>query len=219
MLGTYHISITRDALGESLHSKNLARVIQANLGQDRGLGLLFHPEYHFDDNGFQAGERYVADERRLAVTAVVQGRDRKAAWAAFGRLLHARQDFYAHSNWIPRWAERAGGVDNCRREQVELCLDATTVAQLRSGRASPLVYVLYHLPGLGGWLGRRGAFADSHEAMHLDHPGRGPLFPFAITAATRHTVLEFEKLLAAVREAGGEAAVAFLLDQRSPSVT
>ena len=219
MLGTYHISITRDALGESLHSKNLARVIQANLGQDRALGLLFHPEYHFDDSDFPAGERYVADQRRLAVVAVVERRDRRAAWAALGRLLHARQDFYAHSNWIPLWAERAGGVENCRHEQVELCLDTAAVTQLRSGRASPLVYILYHLPGLGGWLGRRRAFADSHEAMNLDHPGRGPLFPFAIAAATRHTALEFEKLLATVRDAGGEAAVAFLLDQRGPSVT
>jgi len=219
MLGAYHISITRDALGKSLHPEDLARVIRANLGQDRGPGLLFHPEYHFDNADFQAGERYVAEQRQLAVAAVVQERDREAAWAAFGRLLHARQDFYAHTNWIPLWAVHAGGVENCRHEQVELCLNPTGVPQLHSGRASPWTWILYHLPVLGRWLERRGAFPDSHEARHLDHPGRGPLFPSVVTAATRHTALELAELLTAVRAAGGEAAAAFLLDQRSPNVT
>jgi len=40
--------------------------------------------------------------------------------------------------------------------------------------------------------------ADSHARMNLDHPGRGPLFPYAMEAAVARTVIEYDRVLAAL---------------------
>ena len=65
-------------------------------------------------------------------------------------------------------------LEQCRPDQIEPCRDPLSVAGLRSGTASVLVYLLYRLPFVGHWLQQRGAFSASHEAMHLDHAGCGP---------------------------------------------
>lgn len=36
---------------------------------------------------------------------------------------------------------------------------------------------------------------NDHEAMNLDNPGRGPLFPFAAAAAVEHNRWELDMLL------------------------
>lgn len=48
---------------------------------------------------------------------------------------------------------------------------------------------------------------DSHAWMNLDTPETGPLFPFAIEAAVKRTVVEFERTLALIGETRGEAAM------------
>ncbi len=53
--------------------------------------------------------------------------------------------------------------------------------------------------------------ANSHEAMNLDDSSRGPLFPFAVAAAIKHTRLELELLLALIDKTAGADAVALFL--------
>lgn len=211
MLRRYHAEVTRAALGGVISPADLRTVIRANLHQDRLSGQIGHPEYHFDDSAFAAGEAYIEAQRRLAVEAVVHRRDRSAALEAFGRLLHARQDFYAHSNWVRLWVERQGGLEQCRADEVEICARPLDWAELCSGTASPGLVVLSMLPLVGRLVKRFYLPPTTHEAMNLDHPGRGPLFPFALVAAAKHSWLEFEALVEAIEAAGRPEAVDDLL--------
>ncbi len=202
----YHVEITRQALAGRFDETALQAIVRANLGQDRLSNLLGHPEVHFDDSAFAEGEAYMAGQRRHAVAALVEQNNRPAALAAFGRLLHGRQDFYAHSNWVALWADSRGGIARCAPDQVEICVDPLLVPQLISGVGSPWHFVAVRMPLLGRLARRTLIPANSHEAMNLDHPGRGPLFPFAIAAAIKHTQLELDLLLSSLRDAGGEPA-------------
>jgi chaperonin GroEL len=129
--------------------------------------------------------------------------DRPAALAAFGRLLHGRQDFYAHSNWVALWVASRGGPAQCTPDQVEICADPLLVPQLISGTGVPWHFIVVRMPLLGRLARRSLIPADSHEAMNLDHPGRGPLFPFAMAAAIKHSRLELDLLQELLRAAGG----------------
>jgi hypothetical protein len=201
----YHVEITRQALAGRFDEADLHAIVRANLGQDRLANLIGHPEIHFDGSAFAEGEAYIADQRRQAAAALVERDDRPAALAAFGRLLHGRQDFYAHSNWVALWTDRRGGSAHCSPDQIEICVDPLLVPQLISGVGSMWHYVAVRVPLLGQLARRTLIPANSHEAMNLDHPGRGPLFPFAMAAAVKHTRLELDLLLSSLRDAGGEA--------------
>lgn len=208
MKARYHILMTTEVLGDYFNTADLQIVLTANLNQDRLINQ-FNPAYHFDDSAFAAGEQYVRQQRQLAIAALAERR-RKDALQALGRLLHARQDFYAHSNWVKLWVERQGGLLQCRPAEIDICLDPLQEPALRSGKGSILLYLLYRIPLIGPSIKRLYLPADSHEAMNLDHPGRGPLFPFAIAAATKHTKMTFERFVAEVAAADGETAVAYL---------
>lgn len=197
----YHVEIVRAALAGQFSAVDLQRIIRANLAQDRLATLIGHPEIHFDDNEFVASEQYLRGQRQQAVLAAVRGA-RAAALDAFGRLLHGRQDFYAHSNWVPLAVGERGGLALCAPEEVPLCLDPTADARLRSGRGVVWHYLAVRVPLVGGWVERRLIPADSHERMNLDNPRRGPLFGYAMNAAIRHTRLEWETLAAALAHAG-----------------
>jgi hypothetical protein len=201
----YHVQITRQALAGRFDEAALQAIVRANLGQDRLANLIGHPHIHFDSSAFAAGEAYIAEQRRQAVAALVERDDRPAALAAFGRLLHGRQDFYAHSNWVELWTNAHGGIAQCSPDQVEICVDPLLVPQLISGVGSARDFIVVRVPLLGRLARRTLIPADSHEAMNLDHPGRGPLFPFAMAAAVKHTRLEIDLLLSSLQDAGGEA--------------
>lgn len=213
MIAEYHVRITTEALHHLLGPGSLAAIVRANLGQDRPDRLVGHPEIHCDDSAFAATERYIAHERALAVRASSAG-DRPAALRALGRLLHSRQDFYAHSNWVAIWAAQHGGVAQCEAQDVDLCTDPLAVPGLISGRGNVFEYLAVRAP-LAGRLYRRFLLPNtSHEAMNLDDPSRGPLFPFAVAAATRHSRLELDLLLQAIEQVAGADAGAFFLGSR-----
>jgi hypothetical protein len=112
--------------------------------------------------------------------------------------------------------ERHGGLERCRPEQVEICTDPLAESRLRSGTASPLLFLLYRIPLLGKLIKRLYFPPTTHDAMNLDHPGRGPLFPFVLAAAVKHSHWEFEQLVPAIAAAGGQEAVALFLTTKRP---
>ena len=203
----YHVEITRQALAGRCDAAALQVIVRANLGQDRLATLLGHPEIHFDASAFAAGERYITEQRRLAVAALVDREDRLAALTAFGRLLHGRQDFYAHSNWVALWVAAHGGLEGFNPEQIEPCLYPLAVKGLVSGKGSARHFLACRVPLYGRWHRRHLLPADDHEAMNLDNPGRGPLFAFAVAAAVKHSGLELEMLLSLFQQAGSEGAL------------
>lgn len=203
----YHAELIHTALGPYLALDDRRIIIRANIMQDF-LGPIGHPEYHFDGSCFAESVLYIKSQREKAVAAVVGEGDRKAALQAFGRLLHACHDFYAHSNWVRLWVAAHGGVHQCNSEETPICEDPLSVPELRSGKGSVFWYIVYRVPLAGRYIKRLYLPPDSHEAMNLDHPGQGPLFAYAMAAARKHTVAEFALLLQALHIAGGDEAVA-----------
>ncbi|MBE2221348.1 MAG: hypothetical protein IAF02_07395 [Anaerolineae bacterium] len=212
MEAKYHRQMLNKVLSTHFNQADLNTITRANLRQDWPRGQL-HPEYHCDNSTFAASETYIHQQRQLTLQALA-AQNRAAALAAFGRLLHTRQDFYAHSNWIPLQVAQHGGLTICAPESVALCLNPLVETNLISGNASIPRWLLYRIPLLGSFVKRFYFPPDSHEAMNLDNPKQGPLFAYAMAAATRHTQLEFEQLLAEVEENLGKTSVASFL---SPS--
>ncbi len=191
MLKPYHIEMTRLALGEHFSLNALEKITYANLYQDRLLGQIGHDEYHFDGSAFEKSYQYVEKQRALTISSLV-AKDASSAWSAFGRLTHAVQDFYSHSNYVELWlASRSNGTVPAPSEIDPVDPDLINSPALRSGKIyllealnlirpiKPLVK--YLLPG------------DAHAWMNLDSPKQGPNFEYAFQAAVKRTKIEFEK--------------------------
>ncbi len=196
MLKKYHRRILERSVGERFSPRALEVIIEANLGQDNLSGLVGHPEYHFDDSAFEAGNAYLEAQREI-IRATVRGEAPiEQAWRAFGRLSHAAQDFYAHSNYVRLWASRlTPGNDAAAMSDIEpLAEDILADEMLHSGKVY-WMEVISFIPALRP-LAARILPPDSHAVMNLDNPSRGPLFPAAMAAARKRTVYELERLLA-----------------------
>ncbi|HTX92124.1 MAG TPA: hypothetical protein VMC09_13000 [Anaerolineales bacterium] len=189
----YHRAITAQALQDDFSPAALEQVIAANLGQDHWLrGQIGHDEYHFDRNAFRQGWSYIEINRAMIRPALEAGQPLQAR-QALGRLTHAAQDFYAHSNYIPRWLARFSEGSRPAPEQVDP-FDRALLEDpgLRSGKLYYPLEVLSFIPALGKYvlplLPR-----DSHAWMNLDDPGQGPGFDYAFAAAVKRTRAEFER--------------------------
>ncbi|MGE5777627.1 MAG: hypothetical protein ACM33V_15485 [Chloroflexota bacterium] len=191
MLISIHIEMNRLALGDRFGARALERINAANIHQDRVRGQIGHDEYHFDNNAFETSYAYIEAQRALTVSALMAN-DAPAAWAAFGRLTHTVQDFYAHSNYVDLWlARQPEGAPPTPPEIDPIDLSVIQSEALRSGKIYPLE-VLTLIPVLKplilSLLPR-----DAHGWMNLDSPERGPRFQYAFHAAVKRTRLEFEK--------------------------
>lgn len=192
MKAAYHRQITTTALDTLVSPRALEAILLANLGQDSWVGLLFHPEFHFDDNRFQAGATYLVEQRTQARSSLQAGNP-LFAWQAFGRLTHAVQDFYAHSNYVQLFLETFPRI--LPVEIDPLAPEILNDQRLRSGSVHwGWELILHSLPGLTSLL-QNLIPANTHAAMNLDHPERGPLFDFARQAAVKRTTFEFHELL------------------------
>lgn len=194
MHSRYHRSITLAALDDLFSPAAREEIIAANLRQDRLRGQVGHPEFHFDSDQIERGLAYLEECRREVVAALRRG-DPAAARAAFGRLTHACQDLYAHSNYVTLWLERFPAGEWPPPETIDP-LDANILnSGLRSGKVylplEPLSWINWLRPLVLPLLPR-----DSHAWMNLDVPERGPKFAYACAAATRRTGHELEQILA-----------------------
>jgi len=198
----YHQVITEQALGAFFSRPALQTVLCASLRQDRLAGQIGHPEYHFDDSALAQGQAYIDAQRQVAYQRLAAWESRPA-WEAFGRLVHAAQDFYAHTNYARLWLELHGATGLVCSEPAQIDpLDPQVLAHgaLVSGRNYLALEIIALLPGLRGIMERLSPH-DSHLRHNLDNPARGPLFPYALAAAEKRTRWEYDRLLAGLSAA------------------
>ncbi len=189
MKAEYHRQITSQALDKQISSAALKTIIRANCAQDALRYQVGYDHFHYDNNAFRAGDAYLEEMRRLIAASLALGQV-LAAWQAFGRMLHAAQDFYAHSNYVTLWCARHPDAEP---EQIApLLLDVLNDPSLCSGRLYYPLEVLSFLPVLRPLvlplLPR-----DSHAWMNKDDPSR-PGFDFACAAAVKRTSIEFQNI-------------------------
>ena len=192
MLKPYHIEMTRLALGGHFSSDALEKITDANLNQDRLLGQIGHDEYHFDGSAFEKSSAYVEEQRALILSSLLAN-DALSAWSALGRLTHAVQDFYSHSNYVDLWlASRSNGTIPAPSEIDPTAEDLLNHLTLRSGHIYLPLEAFYHFHWLRPLL-LRILPHDSHAWMNLDSPKQGPNFAYAFQAGIKRTKIEFEK--------------------------
>jgi len=196
MLIPIHEEITREALGAHFSPRALEIIIAANCKQDALSGQIGHNEYHFDNNAIDEGHQYINEQRGFVLAALLSP-GVLSAWIAFGRLIHAVQDFYSHTNYIPLWLDQHDGTPPAPPEIDPVQKSLIKSPKLHSGKLYLPMDVLYFVPFL-----RKFSLAflpnDSHGKMNLDSPQQGPRFEYARAAAVKRTVYEFgilEKIL------------------------
>ena len=196
MLIQYHESITRKALSERFNARALEAILAANIKQDDLLtGQIGHDEYHYDNNAIAESDRYLEAQRVMTIAALQNG-DQPLAWAAFGRLIHTAQDFYAHSNYVDLWLAHVNGQAPHPPSEIAPLMDELIHSpNLHSGK-------LYYPLGVFSFVPFVKRFVihllptDSHAHMHIDSPQRGKRFEYAFEAAVKRTRYEFDKTVA-----------------------
>ncbi len=190
MIAEFHRRITAQALEKQVSPVALKTIVAANLGQDAIHYQVGHDHFHYDNSSFQAGDAYL-DQMRRAVAQALRSGQPILAWQAFGRLTHAAQDFYSHSNYIALWRERH---PQAAPDQIHPLLDeALSDSRLHSGRLYYPLEILCFIPALQPVV-LPCIPRDSHAWMHKDDPSR-PDFDFAYSAAVKRTALEFQTIL------------------------
>jgi hypothetical protein len=192
MLTQYHIEIMLASLGDRFSTRAMSTISYANINQDRIAGQFGHDEFHFDNNAFGKSYAYIEEQRALVVSSLRSG-DAGTAWKAFGRMTHTQQDFYAHSNYITLWLDRFAGQAPPPPPEVDP-MDPNLIdsPDLRSGKVYFPFELLYFFRGTKAF-SLRILPKDSHAWMNLDTPAQGIKFHYAIQAAIKRTVIEFEK--------------------------
>lgn len=192
MIETVHIDMTREALGSRMSPRAIEIVIAANLKQDSLSGQFGHDEYHFDNNAFEKSYAYVTEQRGY-VLASLMSPGVLSAWIAFGKLTHAVQDFYSHTNYISMWIEQHNGTPPPPPEIDPVRKDIIESPDMYSAKIYLPWDALYFVPFMRK-LSIKFLPKDSHGRMNLDSPKQGPLFEYARAAAIKRTVHEFEIL-------------------------
>ena len=196
----YHKQITIQALENLCSPRALDTIVLANLNQDRLLYLLGgYPHFHFDDSTFSRTYAYLDEQRQIVLATLLRENDPTPAWEACGRITHALQDFYAHSNYIKLWLETLppGAPLPDPRQVDALRPELLSSPRLFTGRVFLALEILGLIPLLNRLL--IPLFPpDTHIRMNLDKPSSGPLFPYAIAAAIQRTRHEFDQLTAQI---------------------
>lgn len=191
MLVRYHIEITREAIGAEVSPRALDVILRANARQDSLRYQFGHDHFHFDSNCFEASHAYIEEQRSL-VRSNLEHNDAESAWRAFGRMIHAAQDFYAHSDYIPRWLSRFNGAPPPPSEVDPILPEIFHSADLRSGKLYYPFEVLAFIPILWKFV-LPILPPDSHAHMNHDGPHTSTCFSHVFHAAVKRTRLEFEQ--------------------------
>jgi hypothetical protein len=187
----YHISVLTETLGSQISARALQTIIAGNLGQDRGRDQ-FKPHVHFDNSLFTEGLAFMEAQHAI----IARSNEASEMWLAFGKLTHAAQDFYSHSNYVDLWLEANGGFEKTKPEDIN-GLDEKLLADSRlvSGNFFLWRDIIYYIPLLKNFAKKHWVFPDSHEAMNLDVPECGAQFPYSIVAAKQRTRAEYDRVM------------------------
>jgi hypothetical protein len=189
MIAVYHRLILERAMDKKVSQRALKQIIAANLKQDAWYYQIIHPHFHFDNDAFETGNAFVASQRKTVIKAL-KNKDPFAAWKAFGRLSHAAQDFYAHSNYVALWLSGYGESDPSPEKIDPLDPALLASSELKSGHFYLPFELLYFIPAIRKqilpWLPR-----NSHAWMNIDEPSRSN-FDYVMTAAIKCTLIEYE---------------------------
>lgn len=194
----YHIEINRKALSDHFSERALKTINRSNISQDSIRNLIGHDCYHFDNNTFSEGFEYIAQQTASIVEAVGNA-EFKPARAAFGRLLHAWQDFYSHSNYVRLWLDA-----NQQALPEEIIHDDENIIShpdLHSGKIYGFFEFLALLPVITSIITPHMP-DDSHAKMNLDNPRKGPLFDYAYHAAIKRTKTCYNELMHELEQQG-----------------
>lgn len=197
MLGRYHIAITRQALGADFSPRALQVILRANLGQDQLHNQIGRDHFHFDNNKFDESFAYI-EEQRAAIFSSLTRSDARSAWQAFGRMIHTVQDFYAHSDYIPRWLSSFNGNTPPAPEQVDpVSSEILQHPGLHTGKIYHPLDALAFLPFLRTFALSR-LPVDSHAHMSHDSPETSAVFDYVFHASVKRTRIEFEAITASL---------------------
>lgn len=191
MLIPIHEEMTREALEPHFSPGALEIIIAANLKQDSWSGLIGHDEFHYD-NDIEKGDRYVIEQRGYVIATLLSP-GILGAWIAFGRLLHAVQDFYSHTNYVTLWLDQFNGSALPPPAEIDAVQkNLLKSPNLCAGKINLLdgLYFIRPLRPLALALLPK----TSHAHMNLDSPEQGPKFEYARAAAVKRTVHELELL-------------------------
>jgi len=193
MLSQYHIEIMLASLGGRFSARAMSVITYANLYQDRMGGMIGHDEFHCDNNAFEKTYAYIEAQRGMVAGFLEKG-NADSAWQAFGRFLHAAQDFYAHSNYVTLWLDRFDKQALPPPPEIEaMHPDIINSPNLRSGKIYLPVEALYIFNSLRTFVKSVLPY-DSHAWMNLDSPEQGGFkFDYAMHAAIKRTVIEYDK--------------------------
>ena len=191
----YHLEICKRALADQISYRALNVISKANIGQDNIRYQFRHPHFHFDSNAFEVSYKYIEDQRNIVMEINNSDEKLHSAWKAFGRLTHVVQDFYAHSNYIQLWLDSFSNQEKPPPQQVDsMDIKIMQDPDLHSGNVYLLDWLAF-IPGFYG-LSRYLTPTNSHTNMNLDHPNRGMQFSYAIEAAVKRTVYEYNQIAA-----------------------
>ena len=194
MLVPHHIEITRQAIGADISPRALNAIIRANIGQDNLLYQLGHDHFHFDNNQIEKSLAYIEEQRGLVQPALAH-RDALSAWRAFGWMLHTAQDFYAHTDYIPRWLSCFERQTPPPPPEVDpVSSEILRHPGLHSGKLYYPFEALTFLPLIGKFFVPLFP-GDSHAHMSIDDHDETGRFDYVFHAAVKRTRLEFEKTI------------------------
>jgi hypothetical protein len=194
MLVHHHIEITRQALGTEVSPRALDSIIRANIEQDRLRYQLGHDHFHFDNNQFEKSYAYIEEQRALMSASLARG-DAQSAWQAFGRMIHPAQDFYAHTDYIPRWFSRfTDGTPPAPEEVDPVSSEILSHPDLHSGKLYYPLEVLAFIQPLRKFILPL-LPADSHAHMNHDGHETSAQFDYVFCAAVKRTRIEFNKTI------------------------
>lgn len=198
MLVPHHIEITRQAIGADVSPRAFESIVRANGVQDNLRYQFGHDHFHFDNNQFEKSYAYIEAQRALVRTSLERG-DVESAWRAFGRMIHAVQDFYAHSDYIPRWLSRFnGGTPPAPGEVDPVSSEILQHPDLRSGKLYYPLEALAFIPLLRKFILPL-LPADSHAHMNFDDRDDKGIFDYVFHASVKRTRLEFDNTIALLK--------------------
>lgn len=168
----YHRQMVRKVLKKKkIGQKCIDCAVEGNEGQD---DVLNQPrtDFHFDGCDFNGGIKYICEQWSEIDRLIADDCEENicAIFKAWGRISHAVQDFYAHSNWVELGNKKIWNVESIPEDLISGVWVLSKFVCRIENKTCPTHAVLVH---------------DEND-ISKDEPGR-PNFGKALRLAYKHT--------------------------------